>query len=168
MHVLKAPRLAFLLILALAIGDGCGMGEPAVPDAPPAPASPFAPKSHVAIVSRLRVQNVGSIAVRQLVVSLVTDRLRFGDVAAGATTGFLDAPTGVFGYAAFHYWWDGRTIIQPVIDWIDSPLPGGAYMYRIRLEPNGYGMEVKLADVLRDQEIKLSKPSIPAPGIGDR
>ncbi len=51
---------------------------------------------------------------------------------------------------------------------MEAPLPVGAYMYVIRLESYGAAMQVNLVRVVRDEEANPSKPTIPAPGLGDR
>jgi hypothetical protein len=133
------------LIAVLALTVGCGVDRPPVPK--PLPSRKPAAAPH----SRLRVRNVGTIAIRQLIVRLPNDELRFGDIESGATSVYLDVLHGVYSYAAFRHSWEGRTITEPVIDWIsEKPYSVGSFTYQLRLEPYGEGAVVFLLDVLRE------------------
>jgi hypothetical protein len=135
-------RVGCLLIVALAV-SACNVDQSPVPDPPPSPKPSPAPHS------RLRVRNVGSRAIRELIVMFPNLELRFGDVEKGVITGYVDVPSGVYRYAALRHSWQGRAITQPVIDWHENPYPVGSYTYLLRVEPYGDGGMVFLLDVLR-------------------
>ncbi len=99
---------------------------------------------------------------------LVTDKLKCGDIEAGATTDYLDAPSGVWPYAAFRYSWHGRTFDLGVMDWPDTPLPMGSYSYHIQVERYGAGALVKLLSIGRNVLANSYKRTIPPPGTGHR
>jgi hypothetical protein len=64
------------------------------------------------------------------------EEIAFGDVPAGATTGYLDVPQGVYAYAAYRLVVDGEQVTQPVIDWVgEEPLEGKAFTYTIDYDP---------------------------------
>jgi hypothetical protein len=140
-------RVGYLLIVALAL-TGCNVDQPPVPNRPPLPKPATAPHS------RLRVRNVGSLAIRELIVMFPSMKVRFGDVEKGATTRYVDVPSGVYRYAALRHSWEGRAIMQSVIDWHgERPYPVGLYTYLLRVEPYGDGGTVFLVDVLRDPSV---------------
>jgi hypothetical protein len=147
---LKGPlessgRARHAFIVALAVTVGCNVDQAPVPDPPPPPGPVAVPHS------RLRVRNVGSFAIRELIVVFPNLKLRFGDVKEGATTRYLDVPTGVYRYAALRHSWEGRAMTQPVTDWLgERPYSAGSFTYVLRAEPYGDGGMVFLLDVLRD------------------
>jgi hypothetical protein len=110
-------------------------------------------------VQQLRIHNVGDVDIMNLSVlfpgvtpeSMAT-HIDFGDVAAGATTVYVDVPGGVYRYSAYEYMLDGTTITQPVIDWVgESPLPGQQFTYEIRLDPAAVqGNQMSLVNVITD------------------
>jgi hypothetical protein len=98
--------------------------------------------------SRLRVSNVGSTPIRQLVVGGCGSEMSFRDNGPGETSAYREVPHGVFRAVAFRYEWDGPSVTQPITDCVgDTPLPGGDYTYRIRFEPFGKRGFVRLDEV---------------------
>ena len=88
------------------------------------------------VTQQLRVVNAGTVDISGLVVRFPEGTVNFGDVPAGATTGYRDAAGGVYRYAAYEYALDGKPVLQRVADWVgESPMPGGAFTYRIELDP---------------------------------
>ena len=74
-------------------------------------------------------------------------KITFGDVAVGATTKYMDAPHGVYSYAAYRLEADGALITQPVIDWVgEVPMEGESYTYSLAVD----GHRVELVGVTRD------------------
>src|SRR5262245_2319406 len=82
------------LVIALVLLTGRWSADLPVANPPP-PVAPVATPH-----SRLRVRNVGSLPIRELVVFFPDESLRFGDIAAGAMSKYLDVPSGVYRYAA--------------------------------------------------------------------
>lgn len=98
--------------------------------------------------ARLRVANVGAVPIRDLTVMFPDERVGFGDVPAGATTGYEDFRHGVYSYAAYRFEIDGALVSQPVIDWVgEEPLPGEAFTYSLALE----GGRLELVGVTSDE-----------------
>ena len=98
--------------------------------------------------TRLRVANVGAVPIRDLTVMFPDEQVGFGDVPAGATTGYEDFRHGVYSYAAYRFEIDGALISQPVIDWVgEEPLPGEAFTYSLALE----GGRLELVGVTSDE-----------------
>lgn len=142
----STERLRYFLIMALGVTVACEVDRPPVPYPPPPP------KQAAALYSRLRVRNVGSFPIRELIVMFPTDQLRFGDVEGGATTRYLDVPKGVYRYAALRHSWQGRPVTEPVDDWLgETPFPVGSFTYQLRAEPYGDAGVVFLLDVLRER-----------------
>ena len=73
-------RLRYCVIGAFALIVGCNVDPPIAPNLPPPPKPAGAPHS------RLRVRNVGSLAIRELVIMFPYEDVRFGDVGNGTTT----------------------------------------------------------------------------------
>ena len=107
---------------------------------------------------RLRVMNSGHQALKGLVVlfpglraEAQAARVEFGDVPAGGTTEYENAPSGVYSYAAYEYMVDGRVVSQAVVDWVgESPLDGTKFTYRVEYDPKGtlgHQMELKQVSV---------------------
>lgn len=131
-------------VLCLVLGLGVAHCAPA-----PQPATP-----------QLRVENVGKVDLVGLVVLFPGEtpmsearRVVIGDVAAGATSGYVDAPNGVYRYAAYEYTANGKTINQFVVDWVgEEPITGSQFTYRLRLDPNKVqGDQIELVDVAIDR-----------------
>ena len=98
--------------------------------------------------ARLRVANVGAVPIRDLTVMFPDERVGFGDVPAGATTGYEDFRHGVYSYAAYRFEIDGALVSQPVIDWVgEEPPPGEAFTYSVALE----GGRIELVGVTSDE-----------------
>jgi len=89
--------------------------------------------------ARLRVVNTGGEDIEDLTVLSPKGRIEFGDVPAGSTTAYREAPDGVFGYAAFRLEIDGQLVTQPVIDWVgELPMVGKSFTYKLELVPSPY------------------------------
>jgi hypothetical protein len=102
--------------------------------------------------ARLRVKNVGG-PVSGLVVLFPDDEVEFGDVAAGATTEYRSAPSGVYRLAAYRVEVAGRPRTQPVKCWVgETPLADGAYTYVIDFDASRTDFDrVRLESVTRDE-----------------
>jgi len=139
-------RLRYCVIGAFALIVGCNVDPPIAPNLPPPPKPAGAPHS------RLRVRNVGSLAIRELVIMFPYEDVRFGDVGNGTTTRYLDVPRGVYSLAAISHRWEGRVIPGgAVTDWLgERPLPVGDFTYELRAEPYGDGSIVYLLGILRE------------------
>ena len=137
---LKGSDIIVLIIITMFSLAACvpgfgGMGVPPtetlVPDPTVLPAGP-----------RLRIVNAGEHDITGLVVIFPDSRIVFGGVPAGATTIYLDAPSGVYNYAAYQYVMDGTVITQPVIDWVgESPRPGSDFTYTLTFRPQNPEMQ---------------------------
>jgi len=91
---------------------------------------------------RLRIVNAGEFDIKGLVVMFPDAHIVFGDVPAGATTKYFDAPTGVYSYAAYKYTLDGEQVSQPVIDWVgESPRQGSDFTYTLVFRPQNPPMQ---------------------------
>ena len=103
--------------------------------------------------SRLRITNAGTEAIVNLTVRFPDDRIGFGDIPAGATTGYRDVPNGVYSYAAFSLEIDGALVSQPVIDFVgEVPMEGNAFTYTLVVHPRGAPFEiVELVSVSIDE-----------------
>ena len=110
-------------------------------------------------VQQLRITNAGSVDIMDLTVffpgatslALATP-VKFGDVPAGKTTEYRSVPRGVYRYAAYEYGIDGRSVNQPVVDWVgESPMKGARFTYQIALDPQKQpGSQIQLLQVLVD------------------
>ena len=104
-------------------------------------------------VPSLRIINNGSVPIKNLVVLFPQDRIEFGDVPAGITTEYKEAPNGVFRYAAYQFEVDGQLVTEPAIDWIgESPMNGILFTYTIDFDPNrtNTGDRIRLIEVTND------------------
>lgn len=94
------------------------------------------------INQRLRIVNAGEFDIKGLVVMFPDARIAFGDVPAGATTKYFDAPTGVYSYAAYQYLLDGEPVTQPVTDWVgETPRQGLDFTYTLTFRPQNPSMQ---------------------------
>lgn len=102
---------------------------------------------------RLRLINQSAVPISNLSVLFPEQEVAFGDVAANATTEYKVFPKGVYGYAAYRYDMNGKTITQPVIDWVgEKPMQGSAFTYTILFDPNNPQLQaVQLVKVARDE-----------------
>ncbi len=135
----RATRPVVLLIVLLTVTSACG--KP--PDA-----------------QQLRIVNSGSADIKGLAVLFpgpTADsqalRVSFGDVPAGSTTSYQPVPGGVYRYAAYEYTLDGRSISQPVVDWVgESPMHGQQFTYKLALDlQQPTGGQVQLIEVSVDK-----------------
>jgi hypothetical protein len=104
-------------------------------------------------VPSLRITNNGSVPIKNLVVLFPHDRIEFGDVPAGTTTGYKETSNGVFRYAAYQFEVDGQVVTEPAIDWIgESPMSGVLFTYTIDFDSNrtDTGGRIRLIDVKND------------------
>ncbi len=108
---------------------------------------------------QLRIVNSGSTDIKGLSVLFpgpTSDseaiRVKFGDVAASSATAYQDIPGGVYRYAAYEYVLDGRSISQPVVDWVgERPMDGRQFTYSIQLDlQKPAGGQIQLVDVSVD------------------
>lgn len=138
-------KLATLLIFLIGFATGC---------APLAPTPVSTPAEQ-----QLRITNAGSVDIAGLTVlfpgpraDAEATRIEFGDVPAGKTTDYRSVPPGVYRYAAYEYEIDGRSVTQPVVDWVgESPMKGVRFTYRIALDPQKQpGGQIQLLQVLMD------------------
>jgi hypothetical protein len=100
----------------------------------------------------LRVTNRGSRAIARLVVRFPEDRVDFGALEPGATSAYHPVPHGVYAYAAYEVTLDGRTVQQPVTDWVgEKPLAGLEFTYTIAADPAQNHPVIQLLEVKRDR-----------------
>jgi len=87
--------------------------------------------------SRLRIVNSGSQTINDLIVVFPHDRILFGEVSPGDTTEYRNVPGGVYRYAAYEFIFNGRTMTQPVTDWLgEYPINGNSFTYTMDLNPD--------------------------------
>ncbi len=108
---------------------------------------------------QLRISNSGSTDINDLVVifpglnsEMEVAKLDFGDLPAGQTSQYQDAPTGVYRYAAYTYTLEGREITQAVTDWVgEGPMNGSKFTYQLLLDlKKPEGNQVRLAKTVVD------------------
>ena len=87
-------RTSYVLLVVLAL-TGCNVDQWPVPNPPPPP------KPVAAFQSRLRVRNVGSLPIRELIVLFPNLRVQFGDVEKGETSKYVDV-----GMVSSHFQWE--------------------------------------------------------------
>lgn len=120
--------------------------------ATPAPTPTAEPTQSSASVSRLRIINAGSEPIKNLTLLFPDEEIFFGDVAAGATTEYVDVNNGVYGYAAYRYELDGSEVTQPVIDWVGEEGKQGWFTYTIDFDPTRAAMQrIMQQSVTQDQ-----------------
>jgi hypothetical protein len=140
---LKAIFSTFTVFLLLSIG--CRGEQSNALELPP-----IGPKPGSAL-GTLRIHNVGSKPILQLVVAFPKDTVRYGDIGAGETTEYKDFTHGVYGNAAFGWVWKGRTISPGITDWHgDGPSPGD-FTYQVKVEPYLHAEYVRLIGTARDK-----------------
>ncbi len=102
---------------------------------------------------RLRIKNNGTVPIENLVVLMPNSEIRFGNLAAGATTEYVNVPNGVYSYAAYRYEWNGQTLTQPVMDWVgEEPIQGREFTYTLAFDPTReQSLKIELVNVTRDQ-----------------
>ena len=138
-------KLATLFIFLIGFATGC---SPLVPTPVSTPA-----------VQELRITNAGRVDIAGLTVlfpgptaDAEAIRVEFGNVPAGKTTDYRSVPRGVYRYAAYEYGIDGRSVEQPVVDWVgESRMAGVKFTYQIALDPQKQpGNQIQLLQVLVD------------------
>ncbi len=86
--------------------------------------------------TRLRLINNSDVAIERIVVIFPRERIEFGSIAPGGTTEYKPVEHGVYAYAAYELAFDGRTIQQPVIDWVgEGGRTGGSFTYVLSIDP---------------------------------
>jgi hypothetical protein len=104
-------------------------------------------------VPSLRITNIGSVPIKNLVVLFPHARIEFGDVPAGTTTEYKEVPNGIFRYAAYQFEVDGQAVTEPAVDWIgENPMSGILFTYTIDFDPNrtNTGDRIRLIEVKND------------------
>jgi hypothetical protein len=120
--------------------------------ATPAPTQTAEATPGSAGASRLRITNAGSTPIKNLTLLFPDEEIFFGDVAAGATTAYVDVKNGVYGYAAYRYELDGSEVTQPVIDWVGEEGKQGWFTYTIDFDPARAAMQrIMQQSVTQDQ-----------------
>jgi hypothetical protein len=95
------------------------------------------------------VVNGSTTDLKGLVLWFPVDEVLIGDLAAGATSGYVKVPKGVYSYSAFRHTRDGEEIVQPVIDFVgERPLPLDDYTYLLDVDPDSE-YPIELRSVLR-------------------
>jgi hypothetical protein len=56
---------------------------------------------------------LGAEDIEDLTLGFPKGRIEFGDIPAGSTTSYREAPGGVYGYAAYRFKIHGRLVTQP-------------------------------------------------------
>lgn len=110
--------------------------------------TPTAPENH-----RLRVSNVGTVAIDGLSVLFPSQTVTVGSVPSGATTSYVAVSRGVYAYGAFRFVVDGVAIQQPVIDWTgEEPLDGESFTYSLERVLSNAGLPtIRITRVDRDR-----------------
>lgn len=76
----------------------------------------------------------------------------FGDIPAGATTGYRVASKGVYSYGAFRFTHNGASVVQPVIDWVgEEPMKGQRFTYNLELTTNGAQAIMVIVSVTKER-----------------
>lgn len=104
------------------------------------------------VLASLRIYNAGSAPLTGLRVGFPDAEVSFGDVPAGATTGYRVVSGGVYRYAAYRFVHEGDTIGQPVEDWFgEVPMRGERFTYTLALNPaSGSPPTIDLLGVAKD------------------
>ena len=105
----------------------------------------------------LRITNSSSVRdIHNLTVFFRRGGIEFGDISAGATTEYKEAPCGVYPYAAYRFESDGEVVAISVIDWVGAvPLDGARFTYQLELFTSGglfrpNSTSVRLVKVVKD------------------
>lgn len=115
-------------------------------------ATPAAPNTPEPQGARLRIRNTSEHDMINFVVMFPDTRLEFGDIPAGATSEYLDAPNGVYAYAAYEYDLNGEKQIQYVIDWVgEEPDLQGDFTYVLTFDPErSQGMAIQPIETIAE------------------
>lgn len=115
LRALRAPA-ATLAVLAL-----CSCAEPSIAPLVSEPSS---------TTSRIRVVNDSTHHLRDLHLLFPQEEVAIGDVAPGAASDYVEVAGGVYSYSAFRFQRGGKSLVQPVIDFVgETPLPIDDYTY---------------------------------------
>lgn len=130
-----------LVILSMVLAACSALATPAAPTNTPEPQG-----------ARLRIRNTSEHDLINLVVMFPDTRLEFGDVPAGETSEYLDAPNGVYAYAAYEYDLNGEKQIQYVIDWVgEEPDLQGDFTYVVDFDPErSQGMAIQPIETIAE------------------
>lgn len=142
-------RVALAVLVAMLL-SACAQPDAGTRAGGPTSASPSATAGESAqTVSRIRVVNDSMTDLKGLVLWFPEDEVLIGDVAAGATSGYVKVPNGVYNYSAFRQTREDEEIIQPVIDFVgERPLPRDDYTYLLGVDPDSE-YPIELLSVLR-------------------
>jgi hypothetical protein len=106
----------------------------------------------------LRIRNSSRVTdIHNLTVFFPKGGIEFGDISAGATTGYQEAPCGVYPYAAYRLEIDGEVVAIPVIDWVGAvPLDGARFTYQLEPVTSGGSFRpksssVRLVKIVKDE-----------------
>ncbi len=151
--------LGSLVALALVV-MGCtplvSQGKPTEPPISPIPRpatviSAITPDAQPQL-QRLRITNQSAVTLGDLVVIFPNERIDFGDIPAGATTGYKVFSYGVYRYAAYNIELDGQIYEQPVMDWIgETPMQGEDFTYILEADAAQWktgGFVIRLVEVI--------------------
>ncbi|MBC7876201.1 MAG: hypothetical protein H7Y59_03435 [Anaerolineales bacterium] len=109
--------------------------------------------TQVSKTALLRIINNGSTTITNLVVRFPSDSISFGDVPAGMTTEYKEAPNGVYRYAAYRFEVRGNLISQDVTDWMgEYSMDGNLFTYVIDFDFSRFPMNesVRLIEIKVD------------------
>jgi hypothetical protein len=128
-----AGRWAVLAALVVVVATGCG-GTAVTSSTESSSVSTTA--TTTVSTPQLRILNTGTVDVTDLVVLFPDATVKFGSVAAGQTTDYVEVASGVYRYAAYRYTLDGQDVLQHVVDWVgEKPIPGAKFTYQIAFDP---------------------------------
>jgi hypothetical protein len=123
MNLLPAVRALSATLAALMLCS-CAQPDPAPPVGEPS-----------RVTSRIRVVNDSTEELRDLHLLFPREDVAVGDVAAGAASGYVEVPQGVYNYSAFRFLRGGESVVQPVIDFVgETPLPIDDYTYLLSVD----------------------------------
>ena len=109
-------------------------------------------------VSRIRVVNESTEALRDLDLLFPQEEVAVGDVAAGAASDYVEVPQGVYNYSAFRFLRDGESVVQPVIDFVgETALPIDDYTYLLGVDSDR-GDQLELLTVFRSRPASAGAP----------
>jgi hypothetical protein len=101
---------------------------------------------------QLRVTNTGSQQINALRVSFPDTLIGYGDIPAGATSGYVDVPGGVYGYSAFRFNYNGAEVRQLVEDFVgEVPMKGRRFTYVLELVIIANEPGIVIKRVVRDR-----------------
>lgn len=114
-----------------------------------------------AVLDQLRIINLGEQPINDLVVlfpgetsTSLARRIVFGNIPAGVSSPYQPVEHGIYRYAAFEFSYNGRTIQQPVVDWVgEEPMAGSQFTYQLALDTSRFSSPlIQLVQVLVDTQ----------------